>query len=130
MTIDEIATIHLDTFPTKDVKENYVNGELKVIWRNWDNIIKNPEMIYLNSVNPGEIKGPHIHKIRTSYFLCLQGKMVIVIRDKNGKYHEIEPDSLQSKLISVSKGKILDIIEKGYTLGDRVIRYTKVVVGN
>ena len=72
MTIDEITTIHLDTFPTKDVKENYVNGELTVIWRNWDNIIKNPEMIYLNSVNPGEIKGPHIHKIRTSYFLCLQ----------------------------------------------------------
>ena len=28
------------------------------------------------------------------------------------------------------KGKILDIIEKGYTLGDKVIRYTKVVVGN
>ena len=48
MTIDEITTIHLDTFPTKDVKENYVNGELTVIWRNWDNIIKNPEMIYLN----------------------------------------------------------------------------------
>ena len=44
MTIDEITTIHLDTFPTKDVKENYVNGELTVIWRNWDNIIKNPEM--------------------------------------------------------------------------------------
>ena len=104
MKIDEITTIHLDTFPTKDVKENYVNGELTVIWRNWDNIIKNPEMIYLNSVNPGEIKGPHIHKIRTSYFLCLQGKMVIVIRDKNGKYHEIETDSLQSKLISVSNG--------------------------
>lgn len=27
------------------------------------------------------------------------------------------------------KGKIIDVIEKGYTLGDKVIRYPKVVVG-
>ena len=28
------------------------------------------------------------------------------------------------------KGKIVDIVEKGYLLGEKVIRYTKVVVGN
>ncbi|MCH2194669.1 nucleotide exchange factor GrpE [Kordia sp.] len=27
------------------------------------------------------------------------------------------------------KGKIIDVVEKGYTLGDKVIRYPKVVVG-
>ncbi len=27
------------------------------------------------------------------------------------------------------KGKIVDVIEKGYKLGDKVIRYTKVVIG-
>lgn len=27
------------------------------------------------------------------------------------------------------KGKVVDVIEKGYTLGDKVIRYSKVVVG-
>lgn len=27
------------------------------------------------------------------------------------------------------KGKIVDVIEQGYTLGDRIIRYAKVVVG-
>lgn len=27
------------------------------------------------------------------------------------------------------KGKIIDVIEKGYTLGDKVIRYPKVVIG-
>ena len=32
-----------------------------------DEIIKNsPKMIYINTVNPGEIKGPHLHKNRTS----------------------------------------------------------------
>lgn len=28
------------------------------------------------------------------------------------------------------KGKVIDVIEKGYTLGDKVIRHPKVVVGN
>jgi molecular chaperone GrpE len=27
------------------------------------------------------------------------------------------------------KGKIIDVIEKGYTLGDKIIRYPKVVTG-
>lgn len=28
------------------------------------------------------------------------------------------------------KGKIVDVIEKGYKLGDKIIRFPKVVVGN
>ena len=28
------------------------------------------------------------------------------------------------------KGKVIDVIEKGYKLGDRIIRHPKVVVGN
>ena len=28
------------------------------------------------------------------------------------------------------KGKIIDVIEKGYFLGEKIIRYAKVVVGN
>ena len=28
------------------------------------------------------------------------------------------------------KGKVLDVLEKGYTLNDKVIRFAKVVVGN
>jgi molecular chaperone GrpE len=28
------------------------------------------------------------------------------------------------------KGKVIDVIEKGYTLGDKIIRHPKVVVGN
>ncbi len=29
-----------------------------------------------------------------------------------------------------SKGKVLDVLEKGYTLNDKVIRFAKVVVGS
>lgn len=28
------------------------------------------------------------------------------------------------------KGKIVDVVEKGYTLGEKVVRYAKVVIGN
>ena len=92
------------------MKDSHVNGELTVIWRNWDNVIKDPKMIYVNYVNPGEIKGPHVHKNRTSYFFCLDGKMVIIIQDKDGKYHEIEINSTESKLVSVSNGIAAAII--------------------
>ena len=83
---------------------------MKLSRENWDEIINEPNMIYLNSVNPGERKGPHIHKNRTSYFFCLQGKMIIVIRDKSGNYHEIEADSETSKLVAVSNGLAAAII--------------------
>ena len=106
----DFSVFQLENHETKDVLDSHVNGGLTVIWRNWDKVIKNPEMIYVNSVNPGEIKGPHIHKNRTSYFFCIQGKMVIVIQDKNGKYHDIIANSESSKLISVSNGIAAAII--------------------
>tara|TARA_Y100000590_G_scaffold224078_1_gene253467 strand:- start:1487 stop:1933 length:447 start_codon:yes stop_codon:yes gene_type:complete len=96
--------IDLEKHETKDVKDSHVNGELTIIWRDWDNIIKNPKMIYVNSVDPGEIKGPHLHKNRTSYFHCIEGEIVIVIQDNDSNYHEIETNSKESKLISISNG--------------------------
>ena len=96
--------IELEKHETKDIHDKHINGELTVIWRDWDEIIKNPQMVYLNSVYPGEIKGPHIHKNRTSYFYCIDGEMVIVIQGKDGTYHEIETNSTESKLVSVPNG--------------------------
>lgn len=110
MDKQNFSIFDLEKHQTKDMKDSHVNGELTVIWRNWDNVIKDPEMIYVNYVNPGEIKGPHMHKNRTSYFFCLDGKMVIIIQDKDGKYHEIETDSTESKLVSVSNGIAAAII--------------------
>ena len=104
MEKEDFSVFELENHQTKDISDSHINGELTVIWRIWDKIINNPEMVYVNSVNPGEIKGPHIHKNRTSYFYCIYGKMVIVVQDKNGKYHEIETDSEKSRLISVSNG--------------------------
>ena len=110
MEKEDFSVFQLENHETKDVLDSHINGELTVIWRDWDKIINKPEMIYLNSVNPGEIKGPHMHKNRTSYFFCIQGEMIIVIKDKNGKYNEIEANSGSSKLVSVSNGVSAAII--------------------
>ena len=95
----------LERHQTKDITDSHINGELTVIWRDWDNLIKNhPKMVYVNSVISGEIKGPHIHKNRTTSFSCIHGSVVLVIQDDNGKFHEIKTDSEKPVLITVSNG--------------------------
>ena len=96
---------NLEKHETKDISDSHVNGELTVIWRDCDNLIKNhPKMVYVNSVNPGEIKGPHIHKNRTTSFFCVHGNVVLVIQDNNKKFHEIKIDSEKPVLITVPNG--------------------------
>ena len=33
-----------ETHPTKDVSDSHINGSLTVVWRDWDKIIKDPQM--------------------------------------------------------------------------------------
>ena len=104
---EEFAVIKLETFPTKDILDNHINGLLTVIWRDWDKIIKNPpKMVYVSSVNPGEIKGPHIHTKRNSYFVCIEGKVMFVIKDKHGKYVEIESSADEPVLVIIPKNNL------------------------
>ena len=94
----------MEQHQTKDINDSHVNGELTVIWRDWDKIIKNePKMIYVSSVNPGEIKGPHIHTKRNSYFVCVHGKVIFILRDDKGKYLEIESSEENPVMVHVPK---------------------------
>ena len=105
MAIKTGSIIELEKHVTKDIHDSHTNGDLTVIWRDWDNIIKKtPKMVYLSSVNPGEIKGPHLHKNRTSYFSCIHGKVVFIIQGEDGIFEEIEVDSRDSILICVPNG--------------------------
>ncbi len=94
----------LEKHQTKSITDSHVNGELTILWRDWDKIINDPKMIYLNLIEPLEIKGPHIHKNRTSYFFCIDGEIVVVVKDNDGIYHEIHASSNESKLIEISNG--------------------------
>lgn len=97
-------SIKLEKHETKNVIDKHVNGSLTVIWRDWDNKIKaQPKMIYVTSVFPGEIKGPHIHTKRTSYFACISGKVLFVIKDNDGTYHEIISNAEEPTLIHIPK---------------------------
>ena len=105
MAIKTGSIIELEKHVTKDIHDSHTNGDLTVIWRDWDNIIKKtPKMVYVSSVNPGEIKGPHLHKNRTSYFSCIHGKVVFIIQGEDGIFEEIEVDSRDSILICVPNG--------------------------
>ena len=105
MAIKNTLVIKLEKHATKDIHDSHTNGDLTVIWRDWDNIIKKtPKMVYVSSVNPGEIKGPHLHKNRTSYFSCIHGKVVFIIQGEDGIFEEIEVDSRDSILICVPNG--------------------------
>ena len=101
---DELFHRHLETHPTKDIHDDHINGSLTVIWRDWDKIIEdNLKMIYISSVNPYEKKGPHLHKKRNSYFTCIHGKVVFVIKKPDGKYVEIVSSEESPVLVSVPK---------------------------
>ena len=101
----------LEKHQTRDITDSHINGELTVVWRDWDNLIKNhPKMVYVNSVNPGEIKGPHIHKNRPTFFFCIHGNVVLIIQDNDGKFHEIKADSDKPILITVSNGTAAAIV--------------------
>ncbi len=93
----------LEKHPTKDINDSHVNGSLTVIWRDYDNIIKNqPKMVYVSSVEPGKIKGPHLHKQRDSYFTCIHGKVIFIIKTDNG-FQEIESDAKNPVMVFVPK---------------------------
>jgi dTDP-4-dehydrorhamnose 3,5-epimerase len=93
----------LEKHSTKDIKDSHVNGSLTVIWRDYDKIIQNePKMVYVSSVEPGEIKGPHLHKQRDSYFTCIHGKVVFIIKTDDG-FEEIESDAEDPTMIFVPK---------------------------
>ena len=95
----------LEKHQTKDIADSHINGELTVIWRDWDNLLKNhPKMVYVNSINPGEIKGPHLHKNRTTSFFCIDGSVVLIIQDDDKKFHEMKMNSEKPVLITVPNG--------------------------
>jgi dTDP-4-dehydrorhamnose 3,5-epimerase len=104
MKNDTIRSIKLEKHETKDIVDKHVNGSLTVIWRDWDQIMEVlPKMVYVSSVNPREVKGPHLHTKRDSYFVCIRGKVVFIAKDLSGKYHEIESSEKEPVLVQVPK---------------------------
>ena len=64
--------------------------------------------------------------------LTLQQKGLSVVEVSQGDVFNADNHEAITQIPAPSedlKGKIIDVIEKGYALGDKVIRFPKVVIG-
>jgi len=49
----DFLTYNLEKHETQNITDGHTNGELTVVWRDWDKIMKDsPKMVYISSVNP------------------------------------------------------------------------------
>jgi dTDP-4-dehydrorhamnose 3,5-epimerase len=73
-------------------KQGRPNGWLLPIFNVHDGVVEeaqHPKQVYLTTVAPGSVKGPHLHMKRWGLFTCIRGDVVIVVRTANG-YEEYE----------------------------------------
>ena len=45
---------------------------------------KEPQQVYMTTILPGTVKGPHLHFIRTGFFTCIKGNLRIVLKTDEG----------------------------------------------
>ena len=70
--------------------------------------------------------------IQNKFFDTLKSKGLKIVEVKKGDSFDADDHEAVTQIPAPSedlKGKIIDVIEKGYRLGDKVIRYPKVVIG-
>jgi dTDP-4-dehydrorhamnose 3,5-epimerase len=104
MKNESIKSMKLEVHETKDIDDQHVNGKLTVVWRDWDNFLKSdPKMMYISTVNPGEKKGPHLHTVRDSYFVCIRGRVIFIVKTEDGNYEEIESSEENPILVHIPK---------------------------
>jgi len=74
-----------------------------------------------------------VEHIRNKLISTLEQKGLNVIEITKGDLFNADDHEAITQIPAPSndmKGKIIDVIEKGYKLGDKVIRFPKVVIGN
>ena len=85
----EIRTITHKKYTTK-TEEGDVNGFLVPLYNIHDKFFspgKEPQQVYMTTIQPGKVKGPHLHFIRTGFFTCIKGNVRVVLK-VDDKYHE------------------------------------------
>lgn len=73
-------------FVTKS-ENGETNGFLVPIYNIHDGFFadgKEPQQVYLTTILPGTIKGPHLHFVRTGFFTCIKGNVRVVLKTDEG----------------------------------------------
>jgi molecular chaperone GrpE len=70
--------------------------------------------------------------IKNKFYNTLTQKGLSLIKVKQGDIFDVELHEAITQIPAPSddlKGKVIDVVEQGYKLGDKIIRYPKVVTG-
>ena len=83
------------------------NGFLVPIYNIHDafpNQSQRPEQVYMTVAKPGEIKGPHLHKIRWGLFTCVKGNVKIVCKTVDGYEEHFSGEDYDYASVQVPAG--------------------------
>src|SRR3990167_9834420 len=76
---------------TYDVETKEENGFLIELFKDGEKTVA-----YLSGAKPGAFKGYHLHKVRAARYVCLKGKMKIILYiDGKREEHILTPDNLK-----------------------------------
>lgn len=84
-----------------------------------------------NEENPVKVRDGN-HLVFNKFVKILENKGLKPMDDLIGKTFDPDTQEAITQIPSPKedmKGKVIDVVERGYTLGDKVIRYAKVVIG-
>ncbi len=84
--VDTIKSKSCAKFTTKNSNGN-PNGFLVPIYNIHEGFFadqKEPKQVYLTVISPQQIKGPHLHFIRTGCFICISGNARFVLKTEMG----------------------------------------------
>lgn len=97
----EIRTLAHKKYQTK-TEHGEVNGFLVPLYNIHDKFFaagKEPQQVYLTTVLPGKIKGPHLHFIRTGFFTCIKGNVRVVL--KTGSEYQVFYSGVDHDFLSI-----------------------------
>jgi dTDP-4-dehydrorhamnose 3,5-epimerase len=102
----EIRTLAHKKFTTKD-EHGDVNGFLVPLYNIHDKFFapgKEPQQVYMTTILPGTIKGPHLHFIRTGFFTCIKGNVRVVLKTDEGYEVFFSGEDYEYKSVEVPTG--------------------------
>ena len=95
-------------------------------------LIQQQQQQLINSTDDAEALKEGMELIRSKFTATLNAKGLKAMDAKAGDEFDLDKHEAIANVPAPSedlKGKIVDVVEKGYMLGDKVLRYAKVVIG-
>ena len=102
----EIRTLEHKKFQTKN-ENGDINGFLVPIYNIHDGFFasgKEPQQVYMTTILPGKVKGPHLHFIRTGFFTCIKGNVRVVLKTDDGYQEFFSGEDHEYRSIEVPTG--------------------------